>query len=1377
MGAVFISHSSRDHGEASEVADWLRERGLSSMFLDFDPEHGIPAGRRWERELYARLDACIALVVLCSAASMASKWCFHEIASARARRIPVFPLRLDDCAPIELLRDVQIVDLTVERERGLQRLWRGMLAAGVDPAVIFPIDPARAPYPGLAAFDLEDAGVFFGREGAIRDVRAELDRQRAQGAGRAVLILGASGSGKSSLMRAGVLPRLLRDCRRWLALPPFQPQGALGPLPRLAQVLAAAFEQTGAAVERARLGAVLDGDAQALVELAELLRLAHGHMDAQLLISVDQAEQLLEPDPAPRSAEYLAMLRLALEHRASSLVLLATLRSDRLGAWQSHPALHGLDFASVTVGAMAAEGFRQVIQLPAEAHGLELEPGLVDAIVADIGGNADALPLLAFTLRELWETRRRTADTLTVADYRDELGGVARLIERRADAAVPTDLVPERAGALRRWLISLARPVDDGGYIGRAVPRSSVGPEIADLVGRLIDASLLVSDRQSRPATSGESPEIEVLRVAHEALFRVWPRLRDWLADARQHHAAAERVRVAWQRWQDAGAPADDLLLRPGRELEEARELLSARHVAIDAALRCYIEVSAAAHEAELSERERRRAEAARQQERERAAREEASRQRRDRFALQSRLEVEEGEVTLGLLLALEGLASAAAPGDPSASRLEAALLRAILTQRERRIMAAAAPLNRVIASPDGRSIATLGRDGTATLWDLASGRASHMLEGHRAQLLAGAFSPNGRHFATSSADHTVRIFDVATGEARATLSGHDGAVLDVAWSAEGAVLLTASSDATVRLWSVAGEAVRTLRGHQRDVVCACFAPDGRTILSASLDGTARLWSTLPSGGATVLEGHRAALLRACFSADGARVATASWDGSARLWSTRDGGCLATMDAQSGGLEVAVFTPDGASVVTAGEDGAIRFWNGFDGTPQRTLTGHLGQVFDVGFALDGRCLASCSDDGTVRLWDLASGEALARLSGHAGAVWGQAVSPSGRLLLTASEDATARLWDLTPGRARAVLDGHGGEVYRAAFSPSGRQLATAAQDGIVRLWQIGRETAPVRLEAHARAVWHLAWAPAGRELVSASEDGVARLWDVATGACRLTLRGHRGWVGHAVFSPAGDLIATCGEDATAILWDTGSGAEIRRFAGHAGLLRQVLFLPDGRRLATASDDGTARIWEIADGRCTAVLGGHTGAVVALAVTPDGATVATASLDRTAALHDAASGALRHSLSGHRNQVWHIAFDADGTRVVTASHDNRAMLWDVTSGKALAALTGHRGRVVDAAFDPTGRLLATASWDRTARLWHAASGQHVATLLGHRGRLNAGAFSPDGRQLVTTSADGSARLFELPIGPGDDWATHARSIAPRPLGDSERRLYG
>jgi hypothetical protein len=253
MSAILISHSSRDHLEAARIGKWLRTRGHTSIFLDFDPADGIPPGRNWE--------------------------------------VPLFPVRLDDGALPELVAGVQVIDLAPDRSTALERLWRGMLKAGLDPAEIFTWDRGarheRGPYPGLGAFEHTDAAVYFGREGAIREVRAELERQSRQGAGRAVLILGASGAGKSSLMRAGALPRLDREKDRWLALEPFEPQGVLGPLARLAQVLTAAdpggLRQLVARLEEAACRT----DPQPLNAEAEMLRLGQARRDATVVLALD----------------------------------------------------------------------------------------------------------------------------------------------------------------------------------------------------------------------------------------------------------------------------------------------------------------------------------------------------------------------------------------------------------------------------------------------------------------------------------------------------------------------------------------------------------------------------------------------------------------------------------------------------------------------------------------------------------------------------------------------------------------------------------------------------------------------------------------------------------------------------------------------------------------------------------------------------------------------------------------------------------------------------------------------------------------------------------------------------------------------------------
>ena len=243
MSAIFLSHSSADRDAAASLHDWLSRLGYASVFLDFDPERGIPPGRDWEKELYAQLRASRAVIVLCSGSSMASPWCFAEITHARALGKALFPLKVADCEIHALLRTVQIIDLTERREEGLDRLMRGLKAAGLDPANSFDWDGSRPPYPGLLAFEDADAAVFFGRENEIRDALDALSRQRRFGGARFMLLLGASGSGKSSLLRAGILPRLRRNPSQWIIVPPFRALGR--PFESLAYALAASFQEIG----------------------------------------------------------------------------------------------------------------------------------------------------------------------------------------------------------------------------------------------------------------------------------------------------------------------------------------------------------------------------------------------------------------------------------------------------------------------------------------------------------------------------------------------------------------------------------------------------------------------------------------------------------------------------------------------------------------------------------------------------------------------------------------------------------------------------------------------------------------------------------------------------------------------------------------------------------------------------------------------------------------------------------------------------------------------------------------------------------------------------------------------------------------------------
>ena len=400
MSSIFLSHSSHDNGIARQVKARLEQWGHRSVFLDFDPQHGIPAGRDWEKELYAKLRECRAVIILCSHASMASRWCFAEIAHAKALGKLVFPIKVDDAEVDRVLTSVQVIDAMTGWDQAYQRLEKGLLAAGLDPKGMFDWDSTRPPYPGLPAFQEQDAAIFFGRDNEIREGLALLYRLRQFGGPRLTLVLGASGSGKSSLMRAGLLPRLKRD-QRWVVVEPFRP--LKDPFDELAMVLSKRSRPSSHVRDRIRWDEQDPKQSvDAFFELIRELRKKEGTQEATILLMIDQCEELLATDGYEVGRQFLAFLRAVLDSEDSHLMVLATLRSDFLGSFQDYPSMRGLRVETFPVPQMEVDDFASVIEGPAKVAGLQLGPGLVQAMIADTK-TSDALPLLAFTLRELYE--------------------------------------------------------------------------------------------------------------------------------------------------------------------------------------------------------------------------------------------------------------------------------------------------------------------------------------------------------------------------------------------------------------------------------------------------------------------------------------------------------------------------------------------------------------------------------------------------------------------------------------------------------------------------------------------------------------------------------------------------------------------------------------------------------------------------------------------------------------------------------------------------------------------------------------------------------------------------------------------------------------
>ena len=1267
-------------------------------------------------------------IVVCVGPDGLGSWQKREIylaldRQARGDNLPVISLLLPgaDDPPLGFLRLDTWIDLRQginepEAVRKLVCAVRGEQPLPTDTT----LDPKSTvcPYRGLELFREEDAPFFFGREDLVKRL-AEKVKQAPMTA-----LLGPSGSGKSSLVQAGLLPILHKDPTIYWHVMTLRP----GSDPLVA--LANAFDPPPDSLGRTGRLAYLNNAAMHLrrgeVRLQQLTEsvLASLPSGGHLLLVIDQWEELYTQANRNDSEDDVARF-VTLIFEASQVERchgLLVLRTDFYEEASRHPGMpQFLADHQVPVEAIQRKGLERVITEPATAVGLRLEDGLLERLLDDVGDEPGNLPLLEHALHQLWLQHQGLI--LTFDAYR-KIGGIRGAIAEQARQAYSA-LQPAEQAAARRLLVSLVTP-GESGKDTRARVLLTEDIHEREVVRRFagVENRLLVTGRDPYGRATVE--------VSHEALIRGWDELRNWVGENLELLQIRQRILSDMAHWETNRRPPS-LLLPRGIRLEEARELLNHSQQVIIDDLRPYIRASL----------------------------------RRDAARRWSGYAIAGAFLGLASFLAVYFYslqlqeAEARVAAEQAQAQAETALRHAVetdgrrLAQIARRYLESGQPHRAIMVAreafgPLKGGLPLMERPYVSQAADVlhramaARPILRKVFRGHTWVVNMATFSPDGKHIATAGVDGRVFILDARTLAVERLLIPNpeafkgeevlsaDGNVSWVAFSPDGERLATANEDGSVRIFSVRdGKQVLRFQAHPRSVRSLSFTPDGSALLTTPWERDdqnfqAQLWNAADG-----------ALVRNIINKSDCCIGTSVVSPEGRRAAIVENNAISIRDLKTGKklvnigggksfprIESLVFSPDGERLATGDGDRLVRIWDTRKGTELLTLRGHEDAVGSVAFSPDGRYLVTTDYDATAKVlvWEVQSGKQIASLLGHdigsGKGIRSATFSPDGRFIVTAAKDHTVRLWELAqPDPVRLLQEE--GNLRGFTFSPDGTLIAATSGDGAALIWQAGQEKA-VRLGDHSAA--GVVFSPDSSRLVVVSERrGNAYLYDAKTFEQLLT------------FSP--------------VLKNPFFSPE-----------KQVQFSPDGSKIVAISgkiEDGRwnsafARIWDAKNGQELAFLGPYDNFHdLAFVGKGDRVMIAGGSFIR---FWNAANGSELVQIrvrEGNAGMVY-AATSADGSIVASGSIWSRAAVWDTHTGNLVTELKGAREKTFVQGFTPDGQYVVTGDDVGTVSLWHARSGQLVRTIQGpETGTLLE--ISVHGRHLLAVGKDLTLRVWDIETG--------------------------